>query len=88
MEEVEEELLDDCPMGITFKSFEIEEVLGEGTFGKVFRVKRRDEQHALAMKVLNKKFLVKNNHLRYAISECNILKLATHPFVLKMHYAF
>jgi len=42
----------------------------------------------MAMKVLNKQFLVKNNHLKYAISEANILKRALNPFVLKMHYAF
>ena len=40
------------------------------------------------MKVLKKSFLVKNNHLKYAISEANILKRAMHPFVLKMHYSF
>ena len=42
----------------------------------------------MAMKVLNKTFLVKNNHLKYAISEANILKRSSHPFVLKMHYSF
>lgn len=42
----------------------------------------------MAMKVLNKANLVKNKHLKYAISEANILKRCTHPFVLKMHYAF
>jgi len=31
---------------------------------------------------------VKNNHLKYAISECNILKQSNHPYVLKMHYSF
>ena len=40
------------------------------------------------MKVLKKGFLVKNNHLKYAISEANILKQANHPFVLKLHYSF
>lgn len=40
------------------------------------------------MKVLSKKFLVRNNHLKYAISECNVLKRASHPFVLRMHYSF
>lgn len=40
------------------------------------------------MKVLRKDFLVKNNHLKYAISEANILKKADHPFVLKLHYSF
>lgn len=40
------------------------------------------------MKVLKKAFLVKNNHLRYAITECNILKLSNHPYVIKLHYSF
>ena len=66
--------------GITFKSFNIQEVLGQGTFGKVFKVALKTEpdptNNALAMKVLNKAFLVKNNHLKYAISEANILKRA------------
>jgi len=41
-----------------------------------------------AMKVLKKAFLYKNKHLKYAITECNVLKQANHPFVIKMHYSF
>ena len=78
--------------GITFKSFKLLDVLGQGTFGKVFKVHLKSEpdheNYHMAMKVLNKAFLVKNNHLKYAISEANILKRSTHPFVLKMHYSF
>ena len=76
--------------GITFSSFEVSEVLGQGTFGKVFKVhlKTDEAKMPLAMKVLSKQFLVKNNHLKYAISEANILKQASHPFVLKLHYSF
>ena len=33
-----EDLLDDSPSGITFKSFEIQKTLGQGSFGKVFKV--------------------------------------------------
>ena len=66
--------------------------IGQGTFGKVFRVNLKGDpqpqKNAMAMKVLNKNFLVKNNHLKYAVSEANILKRANHPFVLKMHYSF
>ncbi len=75
---------------IGFNSFHIMEILGQGTFGKVFKVKRKGSEANIefAMKVLKKAFLVKNNHLKYAITECNILKQAQHPYVLKMHYAF
>jgi serine/threonine protein kinase len=73
-----------------YSSFQLLDILGQGTFGKVFKVKRKDNLKGpeYAMKVLKKAFLVKNNHLRYAITECNILKLSSHPFVLKLHYSF
>ena len=40
------------------------------------------------MKMLRKAFLYKNRHLKYAVSECNILKKLDHPFIVKLHYAF
>lgn len=83
------ELLDDGILkGIGFKSFDIEEILGHGAFGKVFKCKLKGKEEVYAMKVLKKAFLYKNKHLKYAITECNILKQASHPFVIKMHYSF
>ena len=84
-------LLDDSEKGIGYNSFHLLEILGQGTFGKVFKVKRKDHpelEDEFAMKILKKAFLVKNNHLRYAITECNILKQAAHPYVIKLHYSF
>jgi len=40
------------------------------------------------MKVLNKKTLIKSRLLRYAVTECNVLKKASHPFIISLHYAF
>ncbi len=40
------------------------------------------------MKVLNKSFLLKKKLLRYAITECNILKESNCPFIIKLHYSF
>lgn len=53
---VEEEKFDDPLQGITFKSFNIEDVLGEGTFGKVFKVNLKSDptKKQFAMKVLRK----------------------------------
>jgi len=84
------QLLDDSEQGIGYNSFQLIEILGQGTFGKVFKVKKREseDKREYAMKVLKKAFLVKNNHLRYAITEANILKLSDHPFVVKLHYSF
>lgn len=83
-------LLDDATdqEGITFTSFEILGTLGAGTFGKVFKVKLKTTGKIYAMKVINKKYLIRNQQLRYAVTECNVLKQINHPFIIKLHYAF
>ena len=83
-------MLDDTSKGIGFHSFDIIEVLGQGSFGKVYKVLKKDEDPPkfYAMKVLKKSVLHKKNQLKYAVTECNILKHANHPFVVKLHYSF
>lgn len=83
-------LIDDATdkEGITFSSFDILGTLGAGTFGKVFKVKLKTNGDIYAMKVINKKYLIKNQQLRYAVTECNVLKQLSHPFIIKLHYAF
>ncbi len=90
MKKADPVLMDDSILyGIGFKSCEILEILGHGAFGKVFKCRlKQDPQRVFAMKVLKKAFLYRNKHLKYAITECNILKQAEHPFVIKMHYSF
>ena len=75
MKKADPQLLDDGVLyGIGFKSFNIEEVLGHGAFGKVFKCHLKGKKKDFAMKVLKKAFLYRNKHLKYAITECNILK--------------
>ena len=86
----EEKLFEDSTLtkGITYESFEILDCLGAGTFGKVFRVRCKFDGEIYAMKVINKKYLIRNQQLRYAVTECNVLKQAQSPFILTLHYAF
>ena len=70
---------------IGFNSFIIEDCLGAGSFGKVFKVRMKSNGELYAMKVINKKFLMKNNQLRYAITECNVLKQVTPGGDLNFH---
>ena len=73
---------------IGFNSFEILDCLGAGSFGKVFKVRMKMNGEIYAMKVINKNFLIKNHQLRYAITECNVLKQANSPFILTLYYSF
>ena len=83
---LEDPILNNTTVG--FNSFIIEDCLGAGSFGKVFKVRMKSNGEIYAMKVINKKFLTKNNQLRYAITECSVLKQATSPFILTLYYSF
>jgi serine/threonine protein kinase len=40
------------------------------------------------MKVLEKEKILKQNLVRYAMTERNVLCLAKHPFIVSLNYAF
>ncbi|XP_018327500.1 ribosomal protein S6 kinase 2 beta isoform X2 [Agrilus planipennis] len=70
--------------------FELLKVLGEGSFGKVFLVRKvygRDAGTLYAMKVLKKATLKVRDRYRTKM-ERNILADVGHPFIVKLHYAF
>ncbi|KAL3277610.1 hypothetical protein HHI36_012952 [Cryptolaemus montrouzieri] len=70
--------------------FELLKVLGEGSFGKVFLVRKvvgTDAGILYAMKVLKKATLRVRDRYRTKM-ERNILVDVEHPFIVKLHYAF
>lgn len=70
--------------------FELLKVLGEGSFGKVFLVRKvvgADAGTLYAMKVLKKATLKIRDRQRTKM-ERNILVDVGHPFIVKLHYAF
>ncbi|KAM7181721.1 ribosomal protein S6 kinase alpha-3 isoform 1-T1 [Macrochelys suwanniensis] len=76
--------------------FELLKVLGQGSFGKVFLVKKisgSDARQLYAMKVLKKATLkvcvhvVVRDRVRTKM-ERDILVEVNHPFIVKLHYAF
>ncbi len=73
---------------IGFHSFELLDCIGSGSFGKVFKVRMKTTGKIYAMKVINKNFLMKHRQLKYATTECNVLKQAKSPFILTLHYSF
>lgn len=70
--------------------FVLLKVLGEGSFGKVFLVRKvvgADAGTLYAMKVLKKATLKVRDRHRTKM-ERNILVDVEHPFIVKLHYAF
>ncbi|XP_069320466.1 ribosomal protein S6 kinase alpha-6 isoform X1 [Eulemur rufifrons] len=70
--------------------FELLKVLGQGSFGKVFLVRKKtgpDAGQLYAMKVLKKASLKVRDRIRTKM-ERDILVEVNHPFIVKLHYAF
>lgn len=72
----------------TVKDFELLKVIGKGSFGKVFQVRKIGENQIYAMKVLNKSVIKKKNQIEHTKTERNILGKIDHPFIVGMKYAF
>lgn len=62
-------------------------LLGKGAFGEVYLVENIRDNQKYAMKVLDKAMIMKQNILRYAMTERKILSTINHPFVVRLHYA-
>ncbi|RXN32071.1 ribosomal S6 kinase alpha-3-like protein [Labeo rohita] len=70
------------------RQFELRKVLGQGSFGKVFLVRKitgPDAGQLYAMKVLKKATLKVRDRMRTKM-ERDILVEVNHPFIVKLHY--
>ncbi|RWS06273.1 serine/threonine-protein kinase Sgk1-like protein, partial [Dinothrombium tinctorium] len=69
--------------------FEFLKVIGKGSFGKVLLAKHRFENKTYAVKVLQKKMIIKRNEKTHIMCERNVLlKNLNHPFLVGLHYSF
>ncbi|PHU15442.1 Serine/threonine-protein kinase AtPK2/AtPK19 [Capsicum chinense] len=76
--------------------FEILRMIGKGSFGKVFQVRMKgyggegdgEGDGILAMKVMRKDIVIKNNHVDYMRAERDILTKVEHPFIVQLRYSF
>lgn len=76
---------------VTDKDFELMKVVGQGGFGKVFLCRKTTAPHkdeCYAMKVLKKQHVVSSGLVNTTMAERRILTEISHPFIVKLHYAF
>jgi serine/threonine protein kinase len=64
-------------------------VLGRGSFGKVLLARRYADQRLYAVKVLEKRAVVRRNETQHIMAERNVLrKNQHHPFLVSLHFSF
>ena len=91
-EEEEETMADDLiapGKKINRDDFKIIKVIGKGSFGKVFLVKKKDGgDQVYAMKVLNKQMVAKRNLVIKTQAEREIMGAVVSPFIVTLYFAF
>jgi len=73
------------------EDFEILRLIGKGTFGQVYQVRKKDTKRIYAMKVLSKKVIVQKKEVAHTVGERNILvrtAMADSPFIVGLKFSF
>ena len=76
---------------VDLSHFDVERIVGQGGFGKVKAVIKRSEPQKgawFALKYLSKKHLISKKQVEALMTEMEILKTVSHPFLCNMHCAF
>lgn len=75
--------------GLSVQDFEFLKMIGKGTFGRVFQVRKKDTKRIYAMKVLSKKEVIDKKEVEHTIGERNILQQSNScPFLLGLKFSF
>jgi ribosomal protein S6 kinase beta len=73
---------------LTPDDFEALYLVGQGAFGKVFQVRKKDTGVLYAMKVIKKEVVIAKEQMEYTKQERDILTSITHPYVVKLRFSF
>ena len=76
---------------VTLKDFALCKVIGRGSFGKVYLVRKKtgsDKGQYYALKELKKKSVIERNQVEHTKAERMIMEKISNPFLMKLHYAF
>lgn len=71
--------------------FQILKLIGKGTFGQVYQVRKKDTQRIYAMKVLSKKVIIQKKEVAHTLGERNILvrtAMSSSPFIVGLKFSF
>ncbi|XP_023668873.1 serine/threonine-protein kinase Sgk1-like [Paramormyrops kingsleyae] len=69
--------------------FDYLKIIGKGSFGKVLLARHKESAKYYAVKVLQKKIVLKKKEQRHIMAERSVLlKNVQHPFLVGLHYSF
>ncbi|KAK4385602.1 3-phosphoinositide-dependent protein kinase [Sesamum angolense] len=72
----------------SIQDFELGKIYGVGSYSKVVRAKKKDTGIVYAMKIMDKKFITKENKTAYVKLERIVLDQLDHPGVVRLFFTF
>ncbi|KAL0403582.1 UNVERIFIED_CONTAM: 3-phosphoinositide-dependent protein kinase [Sesamum radiatum] len=72
----------------SIQDFELGKIYGVGSYSKVVRAKKKDTGVVYAMKIMDKKFITKENKTAYVKLERIVLDQLDHPGVVRLFFTF
>ncbi|KAK3228394.1 hypothetical protein Dsin_000275 [Dipteronia sinensis] len=72
----------------TIQDFELGKIYGVGSYSKVVRAKKKDSGTVYALKIMDKKFITKENKTAYVKLERIVLDQLDHPGVVRLFFTF
>ncbi|XP_076888313.1 3-phosphoinositide-dependent protein kinase 1-like [Bidens hawaiensis] len=72
----------------TIQDFELGKIYGVGSYSKVVRAKKKDTSKVYALKIMDKKFITKENKTAYVKLERIVLDQLDHPGIVQLHFTF
>ena len=68
--------------GMSIDDFELLKVVGKGSYGTVMLAKYNKTGEVLAIKMLEKEYLMKKKQVTHTITERYVLEALHHPFIV------
>ncbi|KAJ4799475.1 3-phosphoinositide-dependent protein kinase [Rhynchospora pubera] len=72
----------------TIDDFELGKMYGTGSYSKVVRAKKKDTGNIYALKIMDKKFITKENKIQYVKLERIVLDQLDHPGIIRLFFTF
>ncbi|KAF9674946.1 hypothetical protein SADUNF_Sadunf10G0180600 [Salix dunnii] len=72
----------------TIHDFELGKIYGVGSYSKVVRAKKKDTGTVYALKIMDKKFITKENKTAYVKLERIVLDQLDHPGIVRLFFTF
>jgi len=63
-------------------------MIGKGGFSEIYLARNKLNNQLLALKIINKKFILENNNPKNILKERSILINSINSKIIKLHYAF